>query len=65
MSEELKPCPFCGGEAEQTTSFAAFYINCKTCTAEVTGGGSGEWEEAKANNIAAWNRRTPAPPIGD
>lgn len=53
----LLPCPFCGAQAVQELSFGAFFINCTGCTAQVTGGGSGEYEEAKANNIAAWNRR--------
>ena len=32
---ELKPCPFCGGEAEQsithTTHYDFYYIHCKQC----------------------------------
>lgn len=62
---ELKPCPFCGGEAEElyikrkklfakffppyTSHFA--YIRCKVCVAT-----SGlKW--TRENAIEAWNRR--------
>jgi ribosomal protein L37AE/L43A len=57
---KLLPCPFCGGQAKQRTSFGAFFIECGGCTAEVSGGGYGEWEEIKLRNIENWNRRTPS-----
>jgi Lar family restriction alleviation protein len=48
---ELKPCPFCGGEAEATEYNDSDYtIMCKNCHAEIG------WRE-KAEAIAAWNRR--------
>lgn len=62
---ELKPCPFCGGEAEEKyirrkKLFAKFnfpynthyvYVRCKICAAT-----SGvQW--ARENAIEAWNRR--------
>lgn len=37
MTDELKPCPFCGGEAERTTleedgpNFGGDVITCKRC----------------------------------
>lgn len=64
MNKELKPCPFCGGEAvintiePHTHEFATFmpsypggtFIECTCCTCAL----SGDTEE-KA--IEAWNRR--------
>lgn len=62
---ELKPCPFCGGEAEEKHMkrkklFARFtfphttyfvYIRCKLCGATTTV----KW--TRENAIEAWNRR--------
>lgn len=55
--DELKPCPFCGGEGEIYSYHAMFdpkervTVRCKTC-----GGNCGVWRQ---NDIAtiAWNRR--------
>ena len=50
MSEELKPCPFCGGaaiEREQPGSFGGYgltEISCRGCS-------------ARASNKDDWNRR--------
>lgn len=48
--DELKPCPFCGGEAE-IRGDGYFWIQCKYCWAETTG------SEDMAEAIEAWNRR--------
>lgn len=62
---ELKPCPFCGGEAEEkyikrNLKYRLFYfrdithfvyIHCKTC------GCTSRVHETKENAIEAWNRR--------
>jgi hypothetical protein len=65
--EELKPCPFCGGDAmamprtcDKSTPYdpadRAFpVVRCMTCFAEVQGK---NWTGA-ATAIAAWNRRAP------
>lgn len=50
MRDELKRCPFCGGEAE-VDGFPLRYVRCKECGAE-TGAFDSE-EEA----IKAWNKR--------
>jgi Lar family restriction alleviation protein len=58
--EELKPCPFCGGEAE--TAYAINDYNrwgayCKGCGASVE---AADWKGAPDTEkaaIAAWNRR--------
>lgn len=51
MNNTLLPCPFCGGEAEETNYNSDDYtISCKKCAAEIG------WRK-KAESIAAWNRR--------
>ena len=62
MSEELKPCPFCGGEAVLDTrktvtthiEYENYRAGCHNC------GIMTEWlalAEGKANVILTWNRR--------
>ena len=48
---ELKPCPFCGGEAE--LSAPSGYVECVEC------GIQGPWGHNAEEAIAAWNTRTP------
>lgn len=58
---ELKPCPFCGGEARQHAAFArgasdmvGVYVECDGCEAcSKTAWGEG----AQERSAAAWNRR--------
>ena len=77
-TEELKPCPFCGGKArlyttESRQSYRRAVVKCQQCRCEIRaeGGGFHDFgegktemekralsnEAAKANAIAAWNRR--------
>lgn len=55
--EQLKPCPFCGGNADLysiTIGFneeRVFYIQCDKCLSR-----SGKWGK-KENAIDMWNRR--------
>ena len=57
MSNELKPCPFCGGEAvilkaDQYHVFPySYYVSCTKCTV-----GLGPLD-TEAEAIEAWNRR--------
>jgi len=53
--DDLKPCPFCGGEAdiESTSAYASVY--CDDC------GGQSEVHSSEAEAIAAWNARTTPP----
>ena len=62
MSEELKPCPFCGGEAEEQFEDAGTVhpsqterssVYCPKCDALINGG---ELEETRK----AWNTRPAA-----
>ena len=60
MATELKPCPFCGGEAIYiTTAIKAgdlvkeFYsISCLDCNAEIY-----KYCKTEEEAIEAWNRR--------
>lgn len=56
--EELKPCPFCGGEAmiHIETEYLRFAVYCfnADCT---TNPGTTQSFEAESAAIAAWNRR--------
>lgn len=53
--EKLKPCPFCGGNAEikKGCTFGGnfYFVKCKKCSSE------GERKYGKSEAIAAWNRR--------
>ena len=68
MLIELKPCPFCGGEARATIApFAGVaFVECKRCSAMMgryhKGGKTdhdGFWTHfaSKEEAIEAWNRR--------
>ena len=35
MSSELKPCPFCGGEAEKGFAFGRYTILCPDCPSNI------------------------------
>ncbi|HDY90015.1 MAG TPA: restriction alleviation protein, Lar family [bacterium] len=59
MPDELKPCPFCGGEAEAiNVSDTTWKIGCKNC--HIQFGHSWLGFAFKENAIKMWNRRSDA-----
>ncbi len=51
---KLRPCPFCGGEAETVQVYAnEWYVECSKCPCTMIGGYYTE-EDA----MTAWNKRT-------
>ncbi|MBE9515936.1 MAG: Lar family restriction alleviation protein [Proteobacteria bacterium] len=53
MSEEtLKPCPFCGGEAESETTICDDLVRCKSCGASIVFD-----TRIVGSAIVAWNTR--------
>ena len=58
--KELKPCPFCGGEAEYVCINGTAYVRCKRfikCGATGPTQPIGDDFIAKEIAINAWNRR--------
>ena len=55
MSEKLKPCPFCGGDAKMYNDCDTFlgYVYCPKCR-----GRAGYECQTNDEAIAAWNKRT-------
>lgn len=59
MSEELKPCPFCGGEAMafRCEESGTFDVQCQQCGAIPFIGSRTSEKKTMADVIAAWNAR--------
>lgn len=54
MNEKLKPCPFCGGEAEYSEHIGA---NLRFCSVKC-GCGACRVGRTKEEAIMSWNKRT-------
>ena len=66
---DLKPCPFCGGQAVYDATITASLsvdVYCKACGAEVSASFSSnndlekyfnEYQKAKEKSITLWNNR--------
>lgn len=52
MTEELKACPFCGGDATDISGSRS-WVACKSCGAEMP------IFQTKEEGAAAWNTRAP------
>ena len=71
MSENIKPCPFCGetnGHDEMGDTYRWRRWRCDSCGAcgpeercQITGSGHGGEAEARQIALAAWNQRTQEP----
>lgn len=55
---ELKPCPFCGGEAPEITNWRDGALPCVQCSASC---GAVLIHNSSARAVDAWNRRAPDP----
>lgn len=54
---ELKPCPFCGGEARFAGGEVFDWVSCTSCRAE------SRCECSKVEAAEAWNRRADVAPV--
>ena len=64
MTDKLKPCPFCGGEARriyatQYDDSRSYSVMCISCRTAIFRPKKGEWDSYRSIDeaIEAWNRR--------
>lgn len=56
MAEELKACPFCGGDAELRLYDAQYFVQCVQCFNSTSAD-----HDLESSAIAAWNTRAQLP----
>lgn len=58
-ASDLKPCPFCGGEATLRYSLIGMdaYVKCYNCEVSTTMYKGIDRESSEQSAVAAWNRR--------
>jgi Lar family restriction alleviation protein len=54
INQGLKPCPFCGGEADPVRAMGETWVRCMSCDA------SSRASSNHDHGIAAWNTRYPS-----
>lgn len=65
MKPELKPCPFCGGDASFDYDDNGWnWIHCKSCDA-TTDARVSAMDDCRPLLAEAWNRRAPAEPVNE
>ena len=59
MSDNLKKCPFCHGEAEIKKLNNLYFVRCSSCNAQVyfTKGSDSGFELTKEKVTKLWNNR--------
>lgn len=62
MQDELKPCPFCGGDAGIGGGVNYRFVNCMSCMASTNIILADSHMPTEAEAIAAWNTRVDAHP---
>ena len=58
MSVDLKPCPFCGGEAALTNYVIEAAVKCARCPATITVAHGPYDDTGVEGAVDAWNTRT-------
>lgn len=59
MSAELKPCPFCGGKAQQESYIVEACVFCTSCDARVRAYHEAKEDTGTAKSAEVWNTRAP------
>lgn len=57
MRADLKPCPFCGGEAHATNGVGEWWVSCLACF------GGAPLQTSRDLAVAAWNTRAREAPV--
>lgn len=63
MTKQLKPCPFCGGEAKEVRAAKAYHVYCSECGCDTMVSTTGamttcQIQKLKMQAADKWNART-------